>query len=217
MRFDGHASFLYSCSDWCTVKWRELKNVDSSWIWTRTFGIPVRRSTFWAVDSMWTRQLNRKSCGPVSRRCEFKSRSSQPFAVDFGCVRLSWRELDTILKTKQWWLWRLKSFLFSTFRISWSHQIFDYNFKIAITWRVKIISIFGVTIPFYIIKTLSGYRNYYIPYPILFVVSASIWEGQQCKRVELTLLDMSSAIINKMVCQVSSVSLFFSQYVGSFA
>ena len=31
------------------------------------------------------------------------------------------------------------------------------------------------------------------------LVSASIWEGQQCKRVELTLLDMSSAIINKMV------------------
>ncbi|CAB4043167.1 Hypothetical predicted protein, partial [Paramuricea clavata] len=30
------------------------------------------------------------------------------------------------------------------------------------------------------------------------MVSASIWEGQQCKRVELTLLDMSSAIINKM-------------------
>ncbi|XP_028405988.1 putative homeodomain transcription factor 1 [Dendronephthya gigantea] len=30
------------------------------------------------------------------------------------------------------------------------------------------------------------------------MVSASIWEGRQCKRVELTLLDMSSAIINKM-------------------
>lgn len=30
------------------------------------------------------------------------------------------------------------------------------------------------------------------------MVSASIWEGQQCKRVELNLLDMSSAIINKM-------------------
>ncbi len=33
----------------------------------------------------------------------------------------------------------------------------------------------------------------------VILVSASIWEGQQCKRVELTLLDMSSAIINKMV------------------
>ena len=29
----------------------QLKNVDSSGIWTRTFGTPVRRSICWAIES----------------------------------------------------------------------------------------------------------------------------------------------------------------------
>ena len=98
----------------------QLKNVDSSGIWTRTVGTPVRRSACWAIEStgiedefyliyaheIFARQLNaihERTCSvsillqnhpqrwtdTVSRRCKFKSRSSQHFSVDFGSIRLS--------------------------------------------------------------------------------------------------------------------------------
>ena len=51
---------MSSCRDHRVSKWQhhnlhcrnQLKNVDSRGIWTRTFGIPVRRSTSWDIESM---------------------------------------------------------------------------------------------------------------------------------------------------------------------
>ena len=63
---------------WCENKlfmiiWHcqsQLKNLDSSRIWTHTFRIPV-----WLVSQM----------------CKFKCHFSQHFSVDFSSVRLSWK------------------------------------------------------------------------------------------------------------------------------
>ena len=56
--------------------WSQLKSVDSSGSWTLTFGIPVRRSTCWAIQSTvcmfkvwrtpstntWRKQAQQKRC-----------------------------------------------------------------------------------------------------------------------------------------------------------
>ena len=44
----------------------------------------------------------------------------------------------------------------------YTHSIRDDDYKIVETLKIKTISIFGVTIVFYLIKILSGYRK--IPY-----------------------------------------------------
>ena len=48
----------------------QLKNVDSSGIWTRTFGIPVRRSTCWAIKR--TRYSRDKLTLIHDRMCSFR-------------------------------------------------------------------------------------------------------------------------------------------------
>ena len=44
----------------------------------------------------------------------------------------------------------------------YTHSIPDDDYKIVETLKIKVISIFGVTTVLYLIKILSGYRNYKI-------------------------------------------------------